>query len=128
MTNKYTPKYRVHQIYNEPTADYPGKRGRKAIETTWENDRYYALLKHRAQARYRGELHEITPEQWAELWPKELWDRKGRSSTDLALFRRDLEAAWTIDNTVIDENQNKGQYYSPNRRMGRPRGSKNRTS
>lgn len=123
MSNDYTPKYDVHRADPE----YPGKPGRKERPKTWQRDRYYALLKHRAQARFRGEEHSLTEEEWNDVWDEASWSQRGRSPQDLALFRKDPQGPWSRPNTVVDQNQNKARYYHPQRDYGgRPKGSPNR--
>lgn len=65
------------------------------------HDLYYAWLKHRAQARFRGEGYHITFEQWQDLWPEELWEQRGRLSSSLCLSRIDFWSDWDISNVEI---------------------------
>lgn len=64
-------------------------------------EKYYAYLKHKAQAWYRDELYLITWEEWEHMWPDDVWFKRGRKITDLCLTRLDFEGAWSTDNVVI---------------------------
>lgn len=119
MTEEYTPKYKVYPRIPE----YPGKRGRPTtVAHDWENDRRYAWMKHRAQARFRGEAYELDLEDWIELWPKDAWMQRGRRKHDLTLYRVDHSEPWNEWNVQIVEQQHKGKLYQRTRRYpGRPR-------
>jgi hypothetical protein len=63
---------------------------------------YGAFLLHRAQANYRKEPHELTFEQWAEIWNKDgAWEKRGRSIECVCLARQDLTLPWSVDNVEI---------------------------
>lgn len=85
-------------------------------DTIMERDIYYGWLKHRAQARFRGEEHDLTPEQWRELWPKETWLNRGRAPECDMLVRIDVTGAWTLNNVKIVKVKDKGRYYDEARR------------
>ena len=72
-------------------------------EAIIERDRYYALLKHRAQAAYRGEEHTLTNEQWCEIWTLERWRLRGRERNSLCLAQIDPEKGWHKDNVEVVE-------------------------
>lgn len=84
--------------------DYPGKRGPKSgpniwrYPTPWQHDCHMALLKHRAQAKFRGEAHTITESEWMNLWTEDLWNSRGKHSDAICLSRIDDGAAWAIGN------------------------------
>jgi hypothetical protein len=63
--------------------------------------KYYAWLKHRAQANYRGESYSLTFEQWEDLWEDELWTHRGKSSESLCLAQIDCSRGWHVDNLTI---------------------------
>lgn len=67
------------------------------------HDKYYAWLKHRAQARYRHEQYDLTWEEWETLWPDNLFLQRGRKSTDLCLARVDWSQPWSAVNCHIVE-------------------------
>lgn len=121
MTQEYTPKYDVVQA----KPDYPGKRGRKPQTKTWQRDRHYAWLKHRAQAQFRGEEYNLTELAWNEIWTEQAWHRRGRGSNCLTLYRLDAHQPWHKNNIRLITVSEKGRYYQEDRcRGGRPRGSK----
>lgn len=68
----------------------------------WLHDQYYAWLKHRSQAQYRGEEYLFTWEDWQYFWHHDdLWQQRGRSRDCLILTRIDEEKAWHRDNCHI---------------------------
>lgn len=86
----------------------PSGKGRVSDPNCWitgpcliTRDKYYAYLKHRSQAKYRGESYELTWQDWLHIWPQHLWDSRGRRSHDLCLTRRDFDGEWSIVNTVV---------------------------
>ena len=66
-----------------------------------DHQKYYAWLKHRSQAWYRGEEHTLTWEEWLSFWPDDIWSQRGRKSHDLVLTRLDCEGSWSRDNCHI---------------------------
>lgn len=85
-----------------------GKRGRPVVPENWitgadplRREKYYAWLKHKSQASYRNEEHNITWEQWEDMWDDDTWFKRGRGSEDLCLGRLDLSEGWSIENTEI---------------------------
>ena len=71
------------------------------------HEQYTAWLKHKAQANYRGELYELTFQDWQQLWNKDdRWQERGRSGTSLCLTMRDKGMGWTMTNVeVITRNE-----------------------
>lgn len=65
------------------------------------HDKYYAWLKHRAQARYRREEYDLTWEDWCELWTPELWPQRGKHRHSVCLQRIEIDGAWSLDNCEI---------------------------
>lgn len=65
-----------------------------------QRDQYYALLKHRAQAKHRGETHSITPEEWFALW-QDCWHLRGRGADNLCLCKTDPLLGWHVHNVEI---------------------------
>lgn len=98
-----------------------GVRGVKPNPANWEEDAlierdiYYAWLKHQAQARYRGEEHTITLDEWKTFWTHDHWRQRGRSPECLMLVRKDQDLGWTLDNVTICTVKEKGQYYKDRR-------------
>jgi len=64
-------------------------------------DKYYAYLKHRAQAKYRREHYELDFEDWLELWPDSKWHLRGRYSHSLCLTLLKPEFGWVRENCVV---------------------------
>jgi hypothetical protein len=56
---------------------------------------YYAFLKHRSQANYRGEAHTLDFAEWQEFWTEDRWHSRGRGQDDLVLTRTDPEQGWS---------------------------------
>lgn len=83
------------------------KKGRKP--GTWKvgpdprmHDQYIAWLKHKSQAAYRGEAHELTFEQWQTLWNDNFaWENRGRDNLCVNLVRQDKEKGWSWDNVEM---------------------------
>jgi len=66
------------------------------------HDQYYAYLKHKSQARYRGELHELTWDEWETIWNKDsAWEQRGRHREDLCLTMLDPDCGWHISNVQV---------------------------
>jgi len=66
------------------------------------HDQYTAWLKHKSQAAYRGEPHEISFEQWEAIWNEDwAWENRGRDNMSVNLTRLDREKGWTTDNVHI---------------------------
>jgi hypothetical protein len=92
---------------------YPiGKGKRKTDPNKWisgpdpiEHDKYYAWQKHRAQARFRGEEHYLTWEEWQQLWPTDLFLQRGRTRGCYSLIRLDPYEAWHINNVEVVTSQ-----------------------
>lgn len=97
--------------YVPPTKRKPTEtRGKQPSPNTWlsgpcpiQHDKYYAWLKHRSQAHFRNEAHELTWEDWQQLWPNDLFEQRGRKKTDLCLARIDQEGSWSIENCAVVE-------------------------
>lgn len=71
------------------------------FDNEFDRARHLAFVRSRAQADYRGEIWELTYEDWSEFWPDpETFERRGRSSDSLCLTRYDEELPWTRSNTV----------------------------
>lgn len=65
------------------------------------HDKYYAFLKHKAQAKYRGETYLLTWQDWQRLWPNRLWAQRGRGPKKLSLTMRDPRLGWCVKNLQI---------------------------
>lgn len=82
--------------------------GRRRDPNNWKTgtcvitrDKYYAYLKHRAQAVHRGESYELTFDDWCSLWTDESWSQRGRKVDDLCLTRWDYAGEWSMVNVII---------------------------
>ena len=84
---KFVPRSRPHQW---STGENPQRR-----------DSYYAFLKHRAQARYRGESYSLDFSDWEQFWPPELYEQRGTSSHNLCLRQIDPEGGWHAHNCEV---------------------------
>lgn len=63
--------------------------------------KHIAFLRARSQAVFRKEVWELTLDDWFELWTPDLWLRRGRKRTDLALTRLDWDKPWNKNNVKI---------------------------
>ena len=98
---KYAPKKpSLKNSYGKPRRMFPDNwtSGPDPIH----HDMYYAWAKHKSQAAYRKEAHDLTWEDWQTIWanPVDFLNR-GRKPEDLTLTRIDDEGAWTMDNVVV---------------------------
>lgn len=85
----------------------PG-RGKKSNPDKWvtgpcvlTREKYYAYLKHRSQAHYRGEEHTLTWETWRSLWNDDNWNCRGQKNHELILGRIDWTQGWHEHNVEI---------------------------
>ena len=86
----------------------PGQRGRNPDPDNWqtgpcpiEHDKHYGYLKHKAQAKYRGELYSLTMDEWMSMWTNDLWLQRGRTTDSYCLQKIDAEQGWSVDNVEI---------------------------
>lgn len=66
-----------------------------------QHDKYYGYLKHRAQARYRGEPYHLTWAQWQRFWTDHQWQRRGRGAHSVRLTQIDATLGWSVQNCRI---------------------------
>jgi hypothetical protein len=71
--------------------------------TGLDNQKRVAWLRMRAQAKSRGELFELTWEEFKSLWTDALWFYRGSGSEDLGMTRKDRTLSWSINNVIIVE-------------------------
>jgi hypothetical protein len=64
-------------------------------------EKYYAYLKHRVQARHRGEDYSLTWPQWEQLWDDPKWQQRGRRSLSLCLGRLEWDEGWHLHNVRV---------------------------
>lgn len=67
------------------------------------HEKYYAFLKHKAQARFRQEPHRLSWAQWQLLWPNTVWNRRGRGPKSLRLRQRNPKLGWSLKNCEVVE-------------------------
>lgn len=98
MRRKYTPKPKYR----------PGEKGRPIVPDRWctgpdplRREKYYAWLKHRAQARHRKEDYDLTWPEWEDLWTDDAFLARGRNPENLCLTRIDQLGAWSRDNVEV---------------------------
>jgi len=82
----------------------PGKKRPNAwvYRDSFDHARHFAWHRSRAQANFRGEAWELSPEEFFELWSTpELWSQRGRRPEHLVLTRYDWEKPWSRSNCCI---------------------------
>jgi len=89
--HKYLPKSKTGKRWC--SAKFAGDDARR--------NKYYAYLKHRSQAQFRGESYELTFAEWEHLWPEAEWQRRGRAIDDFCITRRDFDGEWAVHNVII---------------------------
>jgi hypothetical protein len=85
------------------------RRGRKMMDPEkyvtgpdpLRRKKYYAWLKHRAQAHYRLEEYLLEWPHWELIWSDEDFVKRGRGADSLCLMLVDREAAWSHDNVEV---------------------------
>ncbi len=65
------------------------------------HDKYIKWLKHKSQAAYRKEPHDLSWEDWQEIWPDDIWFQRGTAKESLCLTMIDGEIGWTKTNCEI---------------------------
>jgi hypothetical protein len=68
-----------------------------------QHDKYYAYLKHKAQAAHRQEPHRLSWAQWEILWSDSLWSRRGRGPRSLRLVQKNPKLGWSLKNCAVVE-------------------------
>jgi hypothetical protein len=103
----------LRKVAYKPRQVTPGvKLGRKPA-TSWvtgpdprRHKQYYAWMKHKAQAKYRQEPHELSFVEWEEIWNTDYhWENRGRALENVCLTRIDIEKPWSRDNCEIISRQ-----------------------
>jgi hypothetical protein len=87
---------------------YPGIGGRVnpsrwCYEDPEQRDQYYGYLKHKAQAKFRGESHSLTPEEWFDYWKDGAWAQRGRQRDCLCLVQIEPGLGWHKSNCEVVE-------------------------
>lgn len=70
------------------------------------HDQYYAWLKHKSQAAYRKEAHELSFEDWLSIWNvDDRWAQRGNHSCSVVLTRYDKTLPWSLYNCYVKNRQ-----------------------
>ena len=82
--------------------------------------RAYSL--HKVRCVYRKEIYLLTSDEFAGLWSKQQWSRRGLQPNQLVLGRIDPRRPWELGNVEIRTcQQNKNLYSSLKRKLNLPR-------
>jgi len=96
-----------YKYVNKSTRKTNTKAGRPCSDTyitgtcPIRRDKYYSWMKHKAQAKYRNEEHDLSWPEFESLWTDELWAERGRLSQEYSMYRLDPDLPWTIDNVEV---------------------------
>jgi hypothetical protein len=75
---------------------------KKMYGDKFTNDRRLAWVRSVCQARYRGEVWNLTFAEFCRFWPtEEQFHRRGRKPEDLVLTRWDNRGSWSRSNCCI---------------------------
>lgn len=66
----------------------------------YKHQMYTPWMMARAQANFRGEVWDLTFEEFFKLWDGH-WEQRGREVTDLCMSRKDWKKPWDKKNCVI---------------------------
>lgn len=99
--------------YFKPRKNKKGcPQGRKSDPNTWitgpdpqEHERYYAWLKHKAQAKFRNDPYYLSYADWCEIWPMDKFVKRGRTADDLCCCMIDPDEGWHLDNVHVVTNR-----------------------
>lgn len=75
--------------------------GPRRFPDDFDNQRFLNWHKHRCQCRFRNESYDLTIEDWFALWPKNLWERRGRGRNSVCLVRKDIDLPWSLTNCEV---------------------------
>jgi len=120
-----TKQYRyAHNPLNKGSG--PGRRVDPSLwkygSDDYTHESHYAWLKHRSQARFRGEDYDLTFEEWHSLWTPETLARRGRSIDSCVLTRVDWDGSWSLDNVrLVTRKQHLAMSGEYRKRTGRVR-------
>lgn len=64
------------------------------------HDRYLVWTQHRNQAQWRGELYNLSFDDWLDVWG-DLYPLKGRTRDSMCMTRIDASLPWSKSNTQI---------------------------
>ena len=101
---KYIPSLQVKRESNHRGGRRPGVQ----LPHIWKTgpdikrrEKYYAWLKHKAQASYRNEDYSLTFEEWERLWTDDLFKQRGRKIDDLCLMKINIDEGWHYNNVIV---------------------------
>lgn len=101
-TTPATPSPFIGKWATHPTKQNYRRSSWKSGPDDLTHEQYYAWSKHRSQAAYRSESHELSFEQWLGIWNiNGNWANRGRQPECVCLCRRDPELPWRINNVEI---------------------------
>ena len=67
-----------------------------------DHDKFIKWHKHRSQAAFRGEPHDITFEQWQKIWRDPLdWHNRGYQVDCVCLVMISPQLGWTMSNVEL---------------------------
>ena len=106
---------------NLTTKSYgPGRRSDPSKWITGDDpltrDKYYAWLKHRAQAKHRKEDYSLTWEDWQTLWSDQDFLNRGRGMDNMCLFQITPGEGWHLNNTTVEIREKRQGNYGKKRK------------
>lgn len=72
------------------------------------HEQYRAWGQTRNQAQWRGEVWQLSFDQWQAIWA-DSWHLRGRAAHNLCVTRRDFDQPWTAANCVLLTRREHGQ-------------------
>lgn len=82
---------------NKPKRNWTVPSRWKCEADAYKHSFYRAFSQQRNQAQWRGEIWELTFDEWFDFWGEDIKHR-GRGSDNLAMVRRDYTLPWRPDN------------------------------
>ena len=106
------PLYHARQGLDHPLKGQP-RPTRRGLQPprphTWKSGpdvtrhkQYMAWALQREQAKFRGEKHTLSFDEFVEIWG-DLWHNRGRMAWSMVMTRVDLDKGWYRDNVCIME-------------------------
>ena len=77
--------------------------GRRPNADRWPTETLKGFSRARAQAHYRGEVWNLTIEDWRDFWTRERWPNRGRTAGCICLTRSDQGQPWSRSNCCLVE-------------------------
>jgi hypothetical protein len=107
VIDKYCMKYKYKYVPGSKRVSNK-VQGRPVNPDKWitgpcelTHDKYYAWLKHKAQAKFRGEDYQLSWDDWQSIWSDDDFLLRGRSKESLCLQKIDLEDTWNKNNVIV---------------------------